>query len=360
MEKFVDGFNSVLDSCITPVNEAGEILKVMAQGDFTRRMAGDYEQLKIIVNMHADSMNHLIGKVAESATEIASSSSQISSSTEEMAAGATEQNAQAAEVAGSVEQMSRTILENTKNANSAAAKALEAGNKAKDGGTIVVETIEGINRIAEVVIKSADTIQALGKSSDQIGEIIQVINDIADQTNLLALNAAIEAARAGEQGRGFAVVADEVRKLAERTTKATNEIETMIKQIQNDTAGAVSSIKEGTNEVQRGKDLAENSLSQIISNSDDLADIIRQVAAASEEQSASSEHISTNVEAITNVTQQAAQGTQQISHAAEGLYRLTGNLQELINQFKLSANDTEYSQNSEDYVINTDENIISA
>lgn len=343
-KEVIGGYNSILDAIVAPINEASTVLDTMANGDFTRKMKGDfkgdYKLIKDNVNKVNESLNQVIGKVAESSSELASSASQISSSTEEMAAGASEQSAQTAEVAGAMEQMTKTIIENTRNANSAAESAKSAGDKAKEGGDVVVQTIKGINRIAEVVVHSAETIQALGKSSDEIGEIIQVINDIAEQTNLLALNAAIEAARAGEQGRGFAVVADEVRKLAERTTKATKEIEAMIKQIQRDTTGAVESIQEGTKEVEKGKELANKageSLHEIIANSDKVAEIIGQLAVASEEQTLTSEQISKNVEAISNVTQQSAQGTQQISRASEDLYRLTGNLQDLINHFKLDA-----------------------
>ena len=208
------------------------------------------------------------------------------------------------------------------------------------------ETIRGMERISEVVRKSAETVQELGNSSNQIGEIIQVIDDIADQTNLLALNAAIEAARAGEQGRGFAVVADEVRKLAERTTKATKEIAAMIKKIQKDTVGAVESMQQGTEEVQKGKELARKagtSLNEIITGAQKVVDIITQVAAASEEQSSTSEQISKSIESISSVTQQSAGGVQQIAHAAEDLNRLTVNLQELVANFKIVEGSSKYS-----------------
>ena len=173
----------------------------------------------------------------------------------------------------------------------------------KQGGKVVGETIEGMKRIADVVNKSAETVKELGKSSDQIGEIIGVIDDIADQTNLLALNAAIEAARAGEQGRGFAVVADEVRKLAERTTKATKEIAGMIKKIQSDTTGAVQSMEaghEGGRARDRLADKAGTSLTEIVGVSQKVTDMVTQIAAASEEQSSASEQISKNVEAISS------------------------------------------------------------
>ena len=353
----IKGINFMLDATVAPILEAGEVLDKMAEGDFTRKMKGsykgDYQLIKNDINRVIDSMNDLIGKVTETAYELASSSAQISSSTEEMAAGASEQSVQAAEVASSIEEMAHTIMNSTKNANMAASTAQEAGQKAKEGGEVVVETINGINRIANVVSESAETIQKLGNSSNQIGEIIQVIDEIADQTNLLALNAAIEAARAGEQGRGFAVVADEVRKLAERTTKATQEIAQMIKKIQDDTVGAVQAIEMGTNEAEKGKELAQkagSSLNDIIDNFERVSDIINQLAAASEEQSSASEQISSNVEAINRVTHQSADGTQQISLAAENLHHLTDNLQQLVNSFKLSKkifqnlNTTNYSQ----------------
>jgi methyl-accepting chemotaxis protein len=348
--KIVQGVNDCLDAVIKPVQEAAGVLEILAKGDLTARVEGEYQgdhaMIKDSINQMADSLDNALREVGEAVTATASAANQISSSTEEMAAGAQEQTSQTTEVASAVEEMTKTIMENSKNAGDTAGTAKEAKTAAEQGGKVVAETVSGMKQIAEVVKKSAGTVQELGKSSDQIGEIIGVIDDIADQTNLLALNAAIEAARAGEQGRGFAVVADEVRKLAERTTKATKEIAGMIKKIQVETKGAVESMEEGTKKVDEGILLADKagaSLNEIVGISQKVGDMVSQIAAASEEQSSASEQISKNVEAISSVTNQSASGTQQIARAAEDLNRLTENLQGLITRFKLSNSSTQQS-----------------
>lgn len=342
-KEIILGINSTLDSVVAPIKEASQVLNKISEGDLTVQMSGDYagdfQIIKHDINQLARKMNDALSDVANAVDATASASNQISSSSEEMAAGAQEQSSQTTEVAGAVEQMTRTIIGTTKSAASVAEAAKNTNKIARDGGIIVLETIEGMNQIAEVVKKSADTVQTLGKSSNQIGEIVQVINDIADQTNLLALNAAIEAARAGEQGRGFAVVADEVRKLAERTTKATKEIGIMISTIQKDTSEAVESMYKGTAEVEKGKTAASkagDALKSIISGTEGLLDMVKQVAATTEEQSGAAEQISRNIEGINNVTHETAQGIQQIAHASEDLSNLTVKLQELISQFRIN------------------------
>lgn len=282
--------------------------------------------------------NKMIADIKSSVEFTAGAGMQILSSTEEVAAGAQEQSSQANEIASAVEQMAATIIQTSKNASEAAEYANQAGVLAAEGGKVVENTIEGMQRIAEVVENSTETIKKLGRSSAQIGEIIQVIDEIADQTNLLALNAAIEAARAGEHGRGFAVVADEVRKLAERTTKATNEIAEMIKHIQADTEGAVSAITEGNLEAEKGYSLATQAgeaLRKIIEASQKVVDEVTQVASASEEQSSVAEEISVNIEGIRSVADQAASNIMQISNAADELNNLTTDLKKLVGQFKL-------------------------
>jgi methyl-accepting chemotaxis protein len=297
-------------------------------------------QLQISFNKFVSSLRDTLLQVSETATSVASASAQISSSTEEMAAGAQEQTTQSEEVARAVEQMAKSISINSENAGEAAQIAEQAKVAAEQGGKVVLDTVTEMKQIANVVRESAGTIQNLGKSSDQIGEIIGVIEHIADQTNLLALNAAIEAARAGEQGRGFAVVADEVRKLAEQTTKATKQIAGMIQQIQADSHGAVRSMANATKQVDEGIILADKagiSLHDIVQISQKVTHMVSQIAVANEEQSSTSEQISKNMESIASVTQQTASGTQQIARAAEDLNRLTETLQHLVNQFRLTA-----------------------
>ncbi|MCX7984838.1 MAG: methyl-accepting chemotaxis protein [Bacteroidetes bacterium] len=298
--------------------------------------------LQSAFNDFVRSIRETLLNVAHVSREVATASVQISSSTEQMAAGAQEQTTQANEVASAVEEMTKTIIENSKNANYTAETARQAKDAAEHGGIVVKETIEKMRSIADVVRKSAETVKTLGASSDQIGEIIRVIDDIADQTNLLALNAAIEAARAGEQGRGFAVVADEVRKLAERTTKATKEIAGMIKHIQSETHNAVQSMEQGTLKVDEGiasADKAGAALQEIVAISQRVTDMVNQIAAASEEQSSASEQISKNVEAISTVTNQTARATQQIAQATNELSKLTEQLNQIVAQFRLQSDD---------------------
>ncbi len=340
-QDLIKGINSIVDAIVLPLNESGKVLTAMAKSDFSNSFSGNYKgyylKMQNNFNMLQESLRSAIGSVAESVSAVAQAINEISSSSEQMAAGSSEQAHQAQEVVSFVSEMTQNIILNTESANQMAATTKEQGIKANEGGKVVAETIQVMMKISSIIEKSAQTINGLGESSKKIGEVTQVIDDIADQTNLLALNAAIEAARAGEHGRGFAVVADEVRRLADRTTKATKEITATITQIQNNTIEAVESIGEGSKEVANGKELvvkAGKVIEVIIEGAENVSHLSEQVARASEEQSSSAEQISSNIESIANVTNESAQGIEQIAHSSEELQRLTGNLEQLVKMFK--------------------------
>ncbi|NOX17861.1 MAG: methyl-accepting chemotaxis protein [Chlorobi bacterium] len=321
-----------------------EGMKLVANGDLTVQIAPEKQgdiisEMIEVFNAMIEKQKEVINNITDAIEATASASTEISSSADEMAAGAQEQSSQTTEVASAVNRMTQTILETTESNRMAAEEANKSKQIAEEGGVVFGELEKGMDSLAEIVIHATDIVDELGKSSEKIGEIVHVINEIADQTNLLALNAAIEAARAGEQGRGFAVVADEVRKLAERTTKATQEIEGMIKAIQDETVKAVDSMHEGTGQVKFGKEkvaAASSSLQQIIESSNNVMEIIRKTAEASEEQNAVAEEINSNVAGINTVAQETALGVEQIATASEDLSRLTHGLQEMVNSFKLT------------------------
>ncbi|MCU7494457.1 MAG: methyl-accepting chemotaxis protein [Ignavibacteria bacterium] len=325
------------------LNEMGKF----ANGDLTvsvnpENKNDDIGKLFLGFNQAADNLKKIILQVSDAVQKTVNSSSLILSGSEELASGAHLQNTQTSEIASAVEQMTKTIFENTKSVSEAANISKRTVELTSKGTEKVEMTKKGIKEIFDATNKTGQIITSLAGKTDQIGEIAQVIDDIADQTNLLALNAAIEAARAGEQGRGFAVVADEVRKLAERTTKATKEIAGTILSIQNESKEADGSMSRASVSVKEGMQLAEEVsqvLQEINSGIHNVADTIDLVASSSEEQSASSEQISKNIEQISNIAQQSATNSTEITNSAEELVRLMNTLSELIEKFNLGQAD---------------------
>ncbi|MCU0689685.1 MAG: methyl-accepting chemotaxis protein, partial [Phycisphaerales bacterium] len=331
-------------SVIKPITAITNRLKDIAEGegDLTQRVdetRGD--ELGVLgkwFNVFVVRIQNLMQEVSASSKQVAAASTEIAASAEEMAAGLDKQTQQTQQVSAAVEEMSASVVEVARKSSEASANAKDAGEQASNGGEVVMQTVTEMKAIASQVTESANSVNNLGTKSEQIGQIIAVINDIADQTNLLALNAAIEAARAGEHGRGFAVVADEVRKLAERTTQATEEVAKSIREIQGDTKSAVECIEAGTQKVTSGVQLATNAgraLEQIVASSQALGSMVQAIAAAAEQQSAASTQISKSVESINAVTREAAEGAQQSSKAAADLSAQAENLQKLVGRFKI-------------------------
>lgn len=329
---------------VTRLNRVSAAMERVADGDLSTEIViyarDEIGDLGRAINRTLESMRSMVTSIRDTASQVASASTQLYATSEQIATGAEEVAAQASTVATASEEMSSTSSEIAQNCLMAVESSRQAGHSAESGAAVVQETVAEMGRIAERVKESAQTVESLGARSDQIGEIVGTIEDIADQTNLLALNAAIEAARAGEQGRGFAVVADEVRALAERTTKATKEIGSMIKAIQVETKSAVASMEDGVREVEKGTEDAARSgqaLQEILEQANSVTMQINQIATAAEEQTATTNEITSNIQQITEVVHETAKGSQESASAANQLSRLAEELQELVNRFRLAG-----------------------
>lgn len=314
----------------------------LAGGDLTvRAHIASGDELGVIgqsFNKIADALQSVMERVRSSSGSLTAAAVELRANAEQIATGSEHVAAQATSVATAGEEMAATSNDIASSCTMAVESANQACTAATNGAAIVQLTVEGMARIAGRVQESAKTVESLGARSDQIGQIIGTIEDIADQTNLLALNAAIEAARAGEQGRGFAVVADEVRALAERTTRATREIGEMIKAIQGETRNAVAAMEEGVREVERGTEDAARSgqaLQEILAQVNDVTLQINQIATAAEEQTATTNEISSNMQRITEVVQDTAGSSQQTADAAGRLSNLAQDLQGIVARFRM-------------------------
>ncbi|MCE1188103.1 MAG: methyl-accepting chemotaxis protein [Ignavibacteria bacterium] len=320
----------------------------LAKGDLTVSASArnDDEIGKIFksFNTVVENMRGMIIDIQNTVESSVDACNTIFSNSQELSAGASEISSQVMEITSTIDAITQTIVDTAGNATRAADASTTAGKTATKGEFVINDTVSYIAKIADVVNDASAKVEKLGKNSEQIGEIVQVIQDIADQTNLLALNAAIEAARAGEQGRGFAVVADEVKKLSERTSKATQEISAMIKTIQTETKVAVEKMMTGSKEVTLGQGKAEESktaLKEIIFNNGQVLDIINQVATASEEQSSSIKEMHMNLSNITHSIRESTQGTSDVAASTEVLNNKIEGLQKLVDSFIVDAHSEE-------------------
>jgi methyl-accepting chemotaxis protein len=329
---------------VKPISDVSRSSVTMAQGNLRdiskikARGRDEIGEMTVAFQKMNNKFRDAVLQITESSSHLVSASEQLAASAEGLRSGSGNQASRSQQVATSMSQISQTIIEMAKNAGEASSAAGEASEVASYGKDTSGYTINAIESSAAVVREASDIIEALGTRSKEIGEIVSVITEIADQTNLLALNAAIEAARAGEQGRGFAVVADEVRKLAERSSRATEEIREKIRLIQTETERSVQSMQGSREEVEKAVKLViavSQSFSSIVDASVKVSDMVQRIAAATEEQSAAAEEVSQTMESISVVSTTSSQEAVRISEAASALHSLATELKKITGWFNI-------------------------
>ncbi|BEV72669.1 hypothetical protein THUN1379_21510 [Paludibacterium sp. THUN1379] len=322
---------------------ATRMTQTIASGDLSAEIVlrpGDHDSLLAGLVVMQRALRQLIGDIQSAADQLLHSARDLSGASADVSGRAREQSEAASAVAASVEQVSVSINHVAESAQDAHGIARDAGELSVQGGELFHGTIGEINLIADEVQRSTEVIHQLGSQSDRISQIINVIKEIADQTNLLALNAAIEAARAGEAGRGFAVVADEVRKLAEKTSRSTKEIGDMISAIQQGTQQAVLSMETGSDKVRDGVAMAERAGEAMEQIEGGVRKVLSAVASISEalgEQRSASHDIADNVEKIARMSEENSQAVLSVSSSADQLIELASTLRSKAGHFRLQG-----------------------
>ena len=298
------------------------------------------------INFTIDQLRILVARINETAVNVSAAAQETQQTALHLAEASEHQAQEIAGASAAVNEMAVTIDQVSANAAESAAVAERAVSIAGNGAKVVQNTINGMDTIREQIQDTSKRIKRLGESSQEIGDIVSLINDIADQTNILALNAAIQASMAGDAGRGFAVVADEVQRLAERSAAATKQIEALVKTIQNDTNEAVISMEQTTSEVVRGARLAQDAgvaLEEIENVSGSLAELIQNISNAARQQASSAGHISNTMNVIQEITTQTSAGTSATAQSIGNLAEMALDLRESVAGFKLPE---EIQQNS--------------
>ncbi len=336
----------VIRSVVNPINLAASAMKDIGEGDgdlTVRLEVENKDEISLLAagfNAFVDKTEQSVIQVRDATSEIATASEELSTITRSNNESVDQQHKELHQVATAVTEMSATIREIAESAEKAAGSALSANDSAVAGNQVVEQLFATNERLAKEVSGIAEVIQKLRGESDSIGSVVDVIRGIAEQTNLLALNAAIEAARAGEQGRGFAVVADEVRTLASRTQQSTSEIQEMIENLQGGAGKAVSAIDTGqkiTAETVDQTTEARDALQAIVSAVATIRDMNAQIATAAEEQTVAAHEIDKSVTDISQLSEQSAQNSEHTLAASRELAELSERMRDVVNQFKTSA-----------------------